>query len=105
MVRVFDADRQEWAGPEDEQRIVALQRRDATLQRQALRGAVAVLAACGLAFGTWALGWKDEPGLQGYFTARETPAPGLSGETNGDPSGGTDTGDPASPTPTATLPP
>ncbi|WP_328769144.1 hypothetical protein [Streptomyces sp. NBC_00286] len=105
MVRVFDADRQDWAGPEQEQQIVVDQRRDEVRQRQALRGTVAVLAVCSLAFGTWALGWKDEPGPQGYFTARETPAPGQSGETNGDPGGGTGTGDPASPSSTATLPP
>ncbi|MFE9646886.1 hypothetical protein ACFYO0_22755 [Streptomyces sp. NPDC006365] len=104
MVRVFDADRQDWAGPEEEQQIVVDQRRDGVRQRQALRGAVVVLAVCGLSFGTWALGWKDEPGPRGYFTARETPAPGQSGETNGDPDGGTGTGDPASPSPSATLP-
>lgn len=104
MVRVFDADRQDWAGPEEEQQVVLLQQRDEARQRQSLRGAVVVLAVCGLAFGTWALGWKDEPGPRGYFTARETPAPGQSGETNGDPGGGTGTGDPASPSPSATLP-
>lgn len=104
MVRVFDADRQDWAGPEEEQRIVVDQQRDEVRQRQALRGTVVVLAVCSLAFGTWALGWKDEPGPRGYFTARETPPPGQSGETNGDPGGGTGTEDPASPGATATLP-
>jgi hypothetical protein len=98
MVKVFDADRQEWAGPDEEQRIVALQRRDAALQRQVLRGAVVVLSACGLAFGTWALGWKDEPQPAGYFVARE-PTPTQSADTNsGDPE------DPASPGPTAEPP-
>ncbi|NGO12273.1 hypothetical protein G5C60_32865 [Streptomyces sp. HC44] len=107
MVRVFDADRQEWAGPEEEQQVVALQRRDAARQRQALRGAAVVLAVCGLAFGTWALGWKDEPGPVGYFTARDAPpaqTTDTDGDTSGD-SGGTGTEDPASPGPTDTLPP
>ncbi|MFI8926436.1 hypothetical protein ACIG3E_01960 [Streptomyces sp. NPDC053474] len=60
-MRVFDEDRQEWVGHERERQAVALHDRDAARQRTAWRGAVTVLAVCGLAFGTWALGWKDEP--------------------------------------------
>ncbi|GHJ35100.1 hypothetical protein [Streptomyces sp. TS71-3] len=61
MVRRFDADRQEWASDEQEDRLGELRRRDALRQRQALLVSVAVLAVCGIGFGTYALGWKDEP--------------------------------------------
>ncbi|TPQ21818.1 hypothetical protein [Streptomyces sporangiiformans] len=101
MVKVFDADRQEWAGPDEEQRIVALQRRDAALQRQVLRGAVVGLSVCGLAFGTWALGWKDEPQPAGYFVAREVPP---EQNTKKDGTDGTGTEGTASPSPTGGPP-
>ncbi|MFE0133103.1 hypothetical protein ACFWY6_16255 [Streptomyces sp. NPDC059037] len=72
-MRIFDADRQEWASHEQEQRIAELHDRDAVRQDKALRGAVSVLAVCALAFGGWALGWKDEPEPTGYLTAVEQP--------------------------------
>ncbi|MFH8795499.1 hypothetical protein [Streptomyces sp. NPDC017941] len=70
-MRIYDSDRQEWVGPERERAVALLHDRDAGRQRAALRGTVAVLAVCGLAFGTWALGWKDEPGPAGYLTQRQ----------------------------------
>ncbi|MFE6159214.1 hypothetical protein ACFQ7F_09885 [Streptomyces sp. NPDC056486] len=76
MVLIFDDDRQEWVGHEQEQRIVELHGRDAVRQDKALRGAVAVLAVCGLVFGAWALGWKDEPQPTGYLTVLDRPARG-----------------------------
>ncbi|MEU2561650.1 hypothetical protein ABZ626_20280 [Streptomyces longispororuber] len=66
-MRVFDEDRQEWVGHDREREIAALHARDAVRQRAALRGAVAALAACGVAFGAWALGWKDEPEPTAYL--------------------------------------
>ncbi|GGR71506.1 hypothetical protein GCM10010252_07360 [Streptomyces aureoverticillatus] len=71
MVRIYDRDRQEWVGREREREIAALHDRDAARQRTARRAAVAVLAVCGLAFGTWALGWKDEPKPTAYLTERQ----------------------------------
>ncbi|MGW6056657.1 hypothetical protein [Streptomyces sp. NPDC055189] len=70
-MRIFDDDRQEWVGHEQEQRIAELHDRDAVRQGKAQRGAVALLAVCGLVFGAWALGWKDEPEPKGYLTAHE----------------------------------
>ncbi|MFF1715495.1 hypothetical protein [Streptomyces sp. NPDC058268] len=73
-MRIFDADRQEWVGHEREQRIAELHGRDAVRQGKALRGVVTVLAVCGLGFGAWALGWKDEPRPTGYLTVLEQPS-------------------------------
>ncbi|MEV0120882.1 hypothetical protein AB0I16_04875 [Streptomyces sp. NPDC050703] len=90
--RAFDPVRQEWQDPGEERRIAGLHERDAARQRTALHGALAVLAVCSLAFGVWALGWKDEPGpvahrgewgssreagADGGSTASPSPADGL----------------------------
>lgn len=99
MVRIYDRDRQEWVGREREREIAALHRRDVARQRGARRGVVAVLAACGLAFGVWALGWKDEPGPTVYLTDRQ-PAQGP-----GTDQGTSDAGDTAPPPPTGGPPP
>ncbi|MEU6761460.1 hypothetical protein ABZ916_02950 [Streptomyces sp. NPDC046853] len=88
-MRIFDDDRQEWVGLEQEQRIAELHDRDAVRQGKALRGAVTVLAVGGLAFGAWALGWKDEPRPTGYLTVVE----GAPRSTDADADGGTDGGD------------
>ncbi|MEU5956928.1 hypothetical protein [Streptomyces sp. NPDC047525] len=101
-MRIFDADRQEWVGHEQEQRIAELHDRDAVRQGKALRGAVTVLAVCGLAFGTWALGWKDEPGPRGYLTVLQQPAP--SGDKNAGSGDKNAEGDTAAPSP-AGVPP
>ncbi|SCK15637.1 hypothetical protein H181DRAFT_01055 [Streptomyces sp. WMMB 714] len=60
MIR-FDAEHQRWV--DDEAYALRSQRQTESVrkQRQALKGVFAVLAVCGLAFGSWALGWKDEP--------------------------------------------
>lgn len=98
-MRIFDADRQEWVGQEQEQRTADLHERDAVRQGKALRGVVAVLAVCGLGFGGWALGWKDEPRPTGYLTVLKEPSrsadagAGASGE-----------GDTAAPSPTGVPP-
>lgn len=60
-MRVFDADRQEWAGDERETRFDGDQQMQAAKQGQVLRQAAVVLAVVGLCFLAWALGWKDEP--------------------------------------------
>jgi hypothetical protein len=94
-VRIFDDDRQEWVGQEQEQRIAELHDRDAVRQGKALRGAVTVLAVCGLAFGAWALGWKDEPPPKGYLTVVEPPAQSADGGTDGTDAEGGDTAAPS----------
>ncbi|MEV0438084.1 hypothetical protein AB0I84_32460 [Streptomyces spectabilis] len=86
-MRVFDDDRQEWVGHEQERQAVALHDRDAARQRAAWRGAVTVLAVCGLAFGTWALGWKDEPEPTAYLLAPQSSA-NSQGSQNGQEAGG-----------------
>jgi hypothetical protein len=57
----FDAENQRWV--DNEADVVRSQRYEgsARAQRQLLTGSFAVLAVCGLVFGVWALGWKDEP--------------------------------------------
>ncbi|MVO83612.1 hypothetical protein GPA10_02245 [Streptomyces sp. p1417] len=99
-MRIYDKDRQEWVGPEQERAIAALHDRDAGRQRTALRGAVAVLAVCGLAFGTWALGWKDEPKPTAYLTQPQPrPEPGTGTDGSGGDSDTTGTEDAAQPSP------
>ncbi|MEV8318724.1 hypothetical protein AB0Q95_31665 [Streptomyces sp. NPDC059900] len=96
-MRIFDDDRQEWVGHEQEQRIAALHDRDAVRQGKALRGAVTVLAVGGLVFGAWALGWKDEPEPKGYLTVHE---PVRSADEGADAEGG----DTAAPSPEGVPP-
>lgn len=60
MIR-FDSDHQRWVDHEAEVLRAQRHTESARQQRQVLKGTFAVLAVCGLAFGTWALGWKDEP--------------------------------------------
>ncbi|MFF1694304.1 hypothetical protein ACFVXC_11845 [Streptomyces sp. NPDC058257] len=93
---IFDDDRQEWVGHEQERRIAELHDRDAVRQSKAQRGAVALLAVCGLVFGAWALGWKDEPRPTGYLTVLDQPARGADVDAEG--------GDTAAPSP-AGVPP
>ncbi|OEV30182.1 hypothetical protein AN219_12355, partial [Streptomyces nanshensis] len=61
MIR-FDADRQRWVDDDAEALHARQHTESARQQRHVAKGVLAVLAVCGLAFGTWALGWKDEPG-------------------------------------------
>lgn len=60
-MRVFDTERQEWAGPPRERLLHAEQSLDLPRRRSVLRHTAIVLAVCGVSFGVWALGWKDEP--------------------------------------------
>ncbi|MFF6996448.1 hypothetical protein ACFY93_16060 [Streptomyces sp. NPDC008313] len=60
-MKVFDSERQEWAGSPHERVFPVDQYLDVRRQRDIRLRAAAVLAAAGLCFGVWALGWKDEP--------------------------------------------
>ncbi|MGY3790684.1 hypothetical protein [Streptomyces antibioticus] len=60
-MRVFDTERQEWAGSRRERLFHPEQYLDLPRQRFMIRRTAAVLSVCALAFATWALGWKDEP--------------------------------------------
>ncbi|MFG2499853.1 hypothetical protein ACGFSB_16765 [Streptomyces sp. NPDC048441] len=93
-MRIFDADRQEWVGHDQERRIAELHDRDAVRQGKALRAVVSVLAACGLVFGGWALGWKDEPQPTGYLTVLDKPPPSADPGTEGDTAAPSPTGGP-----------
>lgn len=96
-MRVFDTERQEWSASRRErlfhtERYLDLPRQRAVLQRTAV-----VLAVCGVSFGAWALGWKDEP--RPYRPpAQEAPV---------DPGGseGATTADPEQSASTSTAPP
>ncbi|GHE95484.1 hypothetical protein GCM10018785_70840 [Streptomyces longispororuber] len=99
-MRVFDEDRQEWVGRDREREIAALHARDAVRQRAALRGAVAALAACGVAFGAWALGWKDEPEPTAYLLGPRSAAGEQGGQGEQGDAGGLGAGDAPSPAPT-----
>ena len=60
MIR-FDPDQQRWVDHDADVQRTRRQTESSRRQRQAVRGTLAVLAVCGLVFGVWALGWKDEP--------------------------------------------
>ncbi|MGV9943281.1 hypothetical protein [Streptomyces sp. NPDC003401] len=60
-MRVFDIERQEWGGSRRERLFHVEQYLDLPRQRSVLQRTAVVLAVCGVAFGTWALAWKDEP--------------------------------------------
>lgn len=60
MIR-FDADQQRWVDRDAEVQRERQNTESARQQRQVAKGTLAVLAVCGLVFGGWALGWKDEP--------------------------------------------
>jgi hypothetical protein len=108
-MRVFDTERQEWAGSRSERLFDAERNLDLPRRRTVLRHTAVVLAVCGVSFGVWALGWKDEPEpyrppaqegpAEPGVTAEETPA---TGDTSG--TGTSDGATPAvsaSPTPPA----
>lgn len=60
MIR-FDADRQRWVDHVAETLQARQHAESVRKQRSLAKGTLAVLAVCGLAFGAYALGWKDEP--------------------------------------------
>ena len=60
MIR-FDADQQRWVDRDAEALRARQHTESARQQRRSAKGVLAVLAVCGLAFGAWTLGWKDEP--------------------------------------------
>jgi hypothetical protein len=76
MIR-FDAEHQRWVDEEEAGDLPRRQAESARRQRQALKAVFAALTACGLVFGTWALGWKDEPEPPPGSEAR--PGPVVSG--------------------------
>ncbi|WP_314171722.1 hypothetical protein [Streptomyces winkii] len=61
MIR-FDPDQQRWVDNDADSARGQRHTESARQQRHVAKGGLALLAVCGLAFGTWALGWKDEPG-------------------------------------------
>lgn len=84
MIR-FDADHQRWVDHEAEVQRGQQHAESVRRQRQVLKGAFAVLAVCALAFGTWALGWKDEP--EPPPQSRPMPSPNVSEGPSSPPSG------------------
>jgi hypothetical protein len=83
-MRVFETERQEWAGSRRERLFDPEQYLDLRRQRAVLQRTAIALTACGVCFGVWALGWKDEP--EPYRPpAQEAPAdPGTSQGATGD---------------------
>jgi hypothetical protein len=57
----FDADQQRWVDQDADALLAQQHSESARQQRHVAKGALAVLAVCGLVFAGWALGWKDEP--------------------------------------------
>ncbi|MGW2284382.1 hypothetical protein [Streptomyces phaeochromogenes] len=60
-MRVFDTERQEWGGSRRERLFHTDQYLDVPRQKTVRQQTGIVLAVAGLAFGIWALAWKDEP--------------------------------------------
>ncbi|WP_221350741.1 hypothetical protein [Streptomyces beigongshangae] len=60
-MRVFDTERQDWAGSRRERLFHPDQYLDVARQKAVRQNAAIVLAVAGLTFGVWALAWKDEP--------------------------------------------
>lgn len=85
-MRVFDTERQEWSASRRERLFNTERYLDLSRQRAVLQRTAVVLTVCGVSFGVWALGWKDEP--HPYRPpAQEAPVdPGASeGSTTADP--------------------
>ncbi|MFE7071870.1 hypothetical protein ACFU96_17485 [Streptomyces sp. NPDC057620] len=68
-MRVFDTERQEWAGSRRERLFHPDQYLDVRRQKVVRQKTAIVLAVAGLTFGVWALAWKDEPEPYQNFTA------------------------------------
>ena len=96
-MRVFDTERQEWSASRRERLFQTERYLDLSRQRAVLQRTAVVLTVCGISFGAWALGWKDEP--KPYRPpAQEAPAdPGATE--------GTATEDPTQSTSTSAAPP
>ncbi|MFJ7073612.1 hypothetical protein [Streptomyces sp. NPDC098781] len=60
-MRVYDRQRQEWAGGRRERLYHPEQYLDLPRQRRVLERTGVVLAVVGVCFGVWAFAWKDEP--------------------------------------------
>jgi len=60
-MRVFDTERQEWAGSRHERLFNTDQYLDVPRQRNIRQRTAIALTVAGLCFGVWALAWKDEP--------------------------------------------
>ncbi|MGW0584851.1 hypothetical protein ACWD25_55285, partial [Streptomyces sp. NPDC002920] len=60
-MRVFDTERQEWAGSRRERLFNTERYLDLPRQRNILQRTAIVLTVCAVAFAGWALIWKDEP--------------------------------------------
>ncbi|MFH8463089.1 hypothetical protein [Streptomyces sp. NPDC017991] len=99
-MRVFDTERQEWAGSRRERLFHPDQYLDVRRQKVIRRKTAIVLAVAGLTFGVWALAWKDEPEPYRDFTAARSDTAKETSEGPGDGSG--DSAPPAQPS--ASLP-
>ncbi|WP_156207658.1 hypothetical protein [Streptomyces lycii] len=82
VVKVFDTERQEWSRPEEERLSDPDRALDLRRQRLVRRNTAVVLAAAGLVFGVWALGWGDEPEpyREPVGAASGEPGPGAASE-------------------------
>lgn len=90
MIR-FDADQQRWVDDDADAQRARQQTETSQQQRQVAKGTLAVLAVCGLVFGVWALGWKDEPEPAGGGSQPSVVVPDPAGTAQPDkraPSGG-----------------
>ncbi|MFF1318664.1 MULTISPECIES: hypothetical protein [Streptomyces] len=87
-MRVYDRERQEWAGGRRERLYHPDQYLDLPRQRRVLERTGVVLAVVGVCFGVWAFAWKDEP---------EPPPPATTSQGESAPAetGGSDPGDSA----------
>ncbi|MFJ2262872.1 hypothetical protein ACIOKD_31965 [Streptomyces sp. NPDC087844] len=99
-MRVFDIERQEWAGSRRERLFHTDQYLDVRRQKVVRQKTAIVLAVAGLTFGVWALAWKDEPEPYRAFTAARSDTPK---ETSDGPVDGSEDGAPPA-QPSASLP-
>ncbi|MFI1413432.1 hypothetical protein ACH4Y0_26435 [Streptomyces sp. NPDC020707] len=105
-MRVFDTERQEWAGSRRERLFHPDQYLDVRRQKAIRRKTAIVLAVAGLTFGVWALAWKDEPEPYRSFTAAgsDTAKDSSDGSGSGDGSGDASEGSASPAQPSESLP-
>ncbi|MEU3791569.1 hypothetical protein [Streptomyces fructofermentans] len=96
-MRVYDTERQEWGGSRRERLFHTDQYLDVPRQKAVRQRTGIVLAVVGLAFGVWALAWKDEPEpYREPAAAEQESTAGTDGAGNGVPPTGSGTPDAAS---------
>ncbi|MFS8197929.1 hypothetical protein ACLVWQ_04500 [Streptomyces sp. CWNU-52B] len=88
-MRVFDTERQDWAGSRRELLFQTDEYLDVRRQKAVRQRAALTVAVAGLAFGVWALAWKDEPEpYRDPAATRSDTTETTSGTTSGATSGG-----------------